>query len=240
MFNMINKEELFGEYPYKIELHLHTMPASTCGKVPTEEAMRVFGESGYNAVCFTNHLTKSYVKRHGGGKKYFKFIMAEYENAVKCAQNYGMRVYLCCELRFEKESFNDYLLYGLDEKLLTNAINSVDGTLQNFVENVKDPRTFLVQAHPFRDGMDRVDPNLLDGVEAFNMHFNHNNRPAHARRWADEAKKPVTMGTDFHDPDEHDYCATRFKTLPADSFGVADVLRSGEYIMQVGSSVILP
>ena len=38
------------------------------------------------------------------------------------------------------------------------------------------PDSLLIQAHPRRDKMETVDPSLLDEVEIFNMHPNHNSR----------------------------------------------------------------
>lgn len=234
------KNELTAQYPCRVELHLHTKPASDCAQVPTEEALTLFAQSGYSAVCFTNHLMTGYVKKRGGPQGYMDFIMAEYENACKIGEALGMRVYLCCEIRFENEAFNDFLLYGLDSELLWKAINSVDGTVAEYVHNVKDKRTFLTQAHPFRNGMYRENPELLDGIEAYNLHPNHNNRTLYAVKWADEEKKNITIGTDYHDPGNHNLCATRFRDLPEDSFDVARRLFEKNYIMEIGSTLILP
>ena len=41
------KEDIIKQYPYRIELHAHTSPASTCSHVKPEELVQLYHEKGY-------------------------------------------------------------------------------------------------------------------------------------------------------------------------------------------------
>ena len=41
------KEHIFKQYPYRIELHAHTTPASSCSNLKPEELVQLYHEKGY-------------------------------------------------------------------------------------------------------------------------------------------------------------------------------------------------
>ena len=43
-------------YPYKIELHAHTSPCSSCSEIVPKEMIRLMQEQHYDAVVITNHF----------------------------------------------------------------------------------------------------------------------------------------------------------------------------------------
>ena len=57
------------------------------------------------------------------------------------------------------------------------------------------------QAHPFRNGMSVVNPQLLDGIETYNGHPRHESRNDIAMAWAEKYGLQQISGSDFHDPD---------------------------------------
>lgn len=233
------KDKLKDIYPCKLELHAHSAPASTCSEVPIEDGVRLYAEKGYSAIAFTNHLFINYVESHGGKDGYIDFIENEINTARTVAEKYGINVLWGAELRFVNENNNDYLLFGVDREILSSAIDSLEYDLETFVKRYKDPRSFLVQAHPFRNGQIRADVSLLDAVEVFNMHPNHNSRVALAEQYAKENHKIMTCGTDFHEYAHAGLSATRARRVPTDSFDLARLLRENDFIFQIGDSIVI-
>lgn len=232
------KKDLKDLYPYKLELHAHSSPASTCSEVPIEDGVRIYAEKGYSAIAFTNHLFLNYVESHGGKEGYINFIENEINTARSIGEKYGINVLWGAELRFVNENNNDYLLFGVERDILSSAIDSLEYDLETFVKQYKDPRSFLIQAHPFRSGQVRADVSLLDAIEVFNMHPNHNSRVALAEQYARENQKIMTCGTDFHEYAHAGLSATRTARVPSDSFELADILRENDFIFQIGDSIV--
>lgn len=233
------KNELLKLYPYKLELHAHSSPASTCSEVPIEDGVRLYAEKGYSAIAFTNHLFLNYVASHGGKEGYIDFIDNEIKTAQTIGEKYRIKVLWGAELRFVNENNNDYLLFGVDREILSSVIDSLEYDIETFVKKYKDSRSFLVQAHPFRSGQVRADTALLDAVEVFNMHPNHNSRIAIAEQYARENNKIMTCGTDFHEYAHAGLSATRVKRIPSDSFELAELLRENDFIFQIGDSIVV-
>lgn len=104
------------------------------------------------------------------------------------------------------------------------------------------PDSVFVQAHPKRDGMEMVNPALLDGIEVFNMHPHHNSRVGLASLYAKENNiSVITAGSDFHHQNvSHEgLAAIRTKYLPDDTFGIAKLLRQGDYLIEIARENII-
>lgn len=235
------KDQLLKQYPYRIELHAHTYPVSGCSRILPEEMPALLSAKGYDAVVITDHFML-----HTDGTpadEALDFYLSGYEKAKEAAQKYGLRVFLGAELRFT-ENANEYLLFGVDREILKKCYEYLDKGVERFRKEVALPNSVFLQAHPFRNGLTRADPALLDGIETFNMHPHHNSRVAMAEKYAVEHNIAIrTVGTDLHEKDEgHEgLCALRVAAMPEDSFDIARILRSGEYIFEIaGQSIILP
>lgn len=229
-------EELKKLYPYRIELHAHTKPASHCAEIPTEQVLQTFKDDGYDGIAITNHFMTS---KEMGQKEYAEFYRGELLNALELGEKIGIKVYAGAELRFSSENNNDYLFFGFDPDDLFHICRLLDGTLENFVKEYKTDDMFLLQAHPFRSNMERIHPELLDGYEAFNMHPNHNSRVAVSVRFAQEQGKIMTMGTDFHHPNHDNLCATRAPYLPENTAELVKLLKSEDFIFEIGNRIII-
>lgn len=237
------RRQLLRQYPYRLELHAHTSPASPCGDIEPEQVIRIFHESGYDGIAITNHFFTGIFEDHFQApdkKTALSRYLDDFHRAKATGEELGIRVYLGAELRWDHLSANDYLLYGIDEDMLADVFDYMKADPETFVRDCKSEKSFFVQAHPFRAGLTRLSPELLDGVEVFNMHPGHNSVIAKAERFADENGKIKTMGTDYHHKGHHNLCATRACILPEDSFALAALLKENNYIMQLGSSLILP
>ncbi len=236
------KEQLKSIYKYRIELHAHTMPLSPCSEVSAKELAEIYHKEGFDGIVLTNHFIH-YLIGEDSKSEFIDKYFSELDALMAEAKKYGIKVYMGIEIRFA-ENKNDYLIFGVNRDILEEAFDYLDKTLVDYRKNVKLKDSLFIQAHPLRNGMEEVDPSLLDGYEAFNMHPNHNSRVALVIKKAKETgKKIIVSGSDFHHPNrKHEgVAALRVKEMPKDSFALARVLRSGDYIFELGGeSIVLP
>ncbi len=236
---MTYKDEIIKEYKYKIELHAHTKPTSMCADFIPSEVMKTYKVAGYDGVVITNH----FVLGHLGDmskEEYLKEYEKAFLDAEEIGDEIGIRAYFGAELRFS-ENNNDYMLYGVDKDILEVCYDYLHTDLATFRKNVKLDKSVLVQAHPFRDGVSVAEAEYLDGYEIFNMHPGHNSRNGFSAKKAKETGKKInTAGTDFHHMGHDGLSAIRTKILPEDSFELAEILRSGEYVLDIGGVIVLP
>ena len=142
------------------------------------------------------------------------------------------------EIRFS-ENANDYLVYGIDKEDLYRAYDFLDKEIKKFYNSFKNAGNLIIQAHPFRDNMERADVNFIDGIEVFNMHPNHNSRVGLAAKFAKENNLLKTCGTDFHQAEHLAMVATVTKNLPKDSFELADIIKKQDFIFDISGNKIL-
>ena len=236
------KNELLKEYKYKIEAHAHTSPASRCSEVSPEELIDSYSGLGYDGIVLTNHFIfdYNYMKDNSiedGIKKY----LSDYLKAAELGKKKNISVLLGAEIRFVG-SENDYLIYGVDEKMLRDIYGYLPDGIENFRKNYRMPKSVFLQAHPFRDGMEEVNPEFLDGIEIFNMHPGHKSRNAVANLYAKKKNMNITIvGSDFHFTCGRDLSVSAIltKKMPKDSFEFAEILKSGDYLMQVGKNAVI-
>ncbi len=237
------KNQLLEQYRYRVELHAHCSPASPCGDLPAAEVVRIFHDAGYHGMALTNHffpLLSQQILGEMNREKYLAMYFENYCAACEEGEKLGMPVWLGAELRWSHLGDSDYLIYGVDEPMLREIYDYLDADPEIFVRDCKSEKSFFVQAHPFRANCTPLDASLLDGVEIFNMHPHHNSRVALAAQHYAGKGLSLTLGTDYHHPGHHGLCATRFAKLPSNSFELAALLKSGDYLFELGDSVILP
>lgn len=184
---------------YKTELHVHTMLVSPCADTPLEDVVQRYADAGYTTVVVTDHYTPNIIDNAGETwEQKITHYLSGYRAMKELAQG-KFNVLLGCELRFV-ENFNDYLVYGMDEEFLYTHPELHKMTLKEFSAFAKEHGLLLVQAHPFRSKMTVVNPQLLDGVEAFNGHIGHESKNYLANELANRYGLIKTSGTDFHHP----------------------------------------
>jgi histidinol phosphatase-like PHP family hydrolase len=222
------KEQLKSTYPYRIELHAHTKPVSPCSEIPPADLVQAYIDQGFHGVVITNHFNLEYLL--GLPKEEaLDYYLSGYEEAKKAAEGTGLQVFLGTEIRFNEHP-NEFMIYGVDRQILSECYDYLEKGLAAYRNDVKLPDSVLIQAHPFRDRMLRREPELMDGIEVFNMHPGHNSRVAQAARLAASIPGCIkTVGTDFHHPGHEGLCALRVRQMPRDSFDIAAILRSGDY-----------
>ena len=239
------KEILKETYPYRIEMHAHSHPVSYCGEASPKRVVEIYHELGYHGVVLSNHFAYKggLFSEEGTKEELLKRYLDAFAEAKETAEKLGMKAYLAAELRFA-ENNNDYLLYGVDETILSEAYDLLSGTLAEYREKTDLSKSVLIQAHPFRQGIQLVDASLLDGVETLNLHPGHNAAVGIAIKYAKENKLSVTIaGSDFHhlDKKHEGVAAVRMRELPADTFALAEMLKNGDYILEIGGeAIVLP
>ena len=235
----MTKTDFFEKYPFRIELHAHTSPASPCSDLLPQDVIKIYKEQNVDAIVITNHFVSSIMPKDK--QKAIDTYYQDYLDALKAGKELGVTVYLGAELRFCNDNANDFLLFGIDKQTLLSTFDFLDSTLENFRKNLALPNSVLIQAHPFRNNCTTVLPELVDGFETFNSHPGHNNRNCFAIEFA--KGKIKTCGSDFHHPDlNHEAMALlRTKFVPKDSFELANLLRSGDYVFEIGKdAVVIP
>ncbi len=118
---------------------------------------------------------------------------------------------------------------------------SIGDSIRVFYLNIADDRTLIIQAHPFRPDETRADMDCIDGIEVFNMHPGHHSRVDLAAKYAyDNGARNIVGGSDTHKESDAGFIAMLSKTLPQDSFELADILRSGDYLFETEGNIVVP
>ena len=101
--------------------------------------------------------------------------------------------------------------------------------LAAFAPQYRADGALLVQAHPFRKKCTPAPAEYLDGIEVLNLNPRHDSHNDLALAYAKEHHLIMTAGSDCHRPGDQGTTGILSDTLPEDSFGLADLLRSGNY-----------
>ncbi len=230
-------KKILEEYPHKIELHTHTANISRCSQISIPEMITSYKYENYSGITITNHFYPFRSQTSQGFKKYVEDYIDEYHSLSEMGENYGIRVYLGMEISF-LENPNDYLVYGIDEDFIRNCTSHKMKKLEDFLKVGKNDRNLIIQAHPFRNDMQIMPTQMLDGIEVYNMHPNHNSRNGFAAKYAEETGGVFTCGTDFHHAGQNSLSALLTKELPEDSFELAKCIKNNP-IYKIGNSVVL-
>lgn len=235
------KQCLVDYYRYRLELHAHSSPGSKCSELSPQEIVERYVKHRYDAVVLTNHFMYEYyegVSKEDAIIQYYQ----DYKEMCELGERNGLKILLGAEVRFT-ENMNDYLIYGVDRDVLSRVYDYFTKGVTVFRREIDLKKSVFIQAHPFRDPCFPITAQLLDGVEVFNLHPGHNSRIALAACYAKENNVPIiTAGSDLHySPKGHSGAsALRTATLPQDSFELAALLKSGDYILEIGDCIILP
>ena len=224
---------------YLFEMHYHTGEVSPCGNVPAAEGIRAYGEKGYAGVVVTDHFFRDYFASLSDSLSWPEKIdryLGGYRLARKAGEECGVRVLLGMELRFLHSS-NDYLVYGMTEDLFKATEAPYEWTEEVFSRFAREHGLLFVQAHPFRPGLTRCDPSLLDGVEIYNGNRRHNSHNADAAAFARKNGLLELAGADFHEWEDLQLAGAEFEEMPEDSAALVRLLRRGAYVLRSGETI---
>lgn len=185
---------------YKYELHCHTKETSLCGQVPAAEIVRMYKNAGYNGIVITDHYSPMTFKPDTvyRPQSAVDFYISGYKEALKAADD-NFTVLLGMELRYYATA-NDFLIYGVTEDFLKNNGNLMKMYPKKFYKLAKKNNMIVLQAHPFRKFMIRINPKHLDGTEVYNGKADTETNMK-AAKWAEEKNMEIRVsGSDFHRP----------------------------------------
>lgn len=186
---------------YRYETHFHTDEVSPCGQVPAAEAVKAYSEQGYAGIVVTDHYYGGLLRNFGGDEDWESAVerwLKGYRLAKQAGDACGLTVLLGMELRFEGHP-EDYLVYGFDRAFLSEHPKLYDLKPDSFSALAQERGLYFGQAHPYRPGLTRCDPALIDGVEGFNGNKRHNSHDGLAQAFAKENGLVMTSGADFHE-----------------------------------------
>lgn len=237
--NIQQLKNQLDDYKFKFELHAHTSPVSKCSQITPKRMIEAYKELGFSGVVITNHFC-DYSLDLSDTKKAAEYYLKDYLDTKSEGEKAGINVFLGLEARFPQNA-NDYLVYGVTEEDVYVAIELLKYDIETFYKEFKTPDNLILQAHPFRNGMELANPEFIDGIEVFNMHPNHNSRVAVAAKYAAEHNNFfISGGTDFHHENQQGMCATCFNKMPQDSIELAKMLQQKDFVFRLGNSIVLP
>lgn len=236
-------DELKKEYPFRIDMHVHSFDATP------EEEVRYYKSKGIDAFILTNHLTglkwRERETPFPDKERHCEWYINNYRRAKAEGDRIGVKVYLGTEITFQNHGGEDYLIYGIDESAIYKVFDILDSYgkdnfdyRKDLYTYMKDDKNLIVRAHPFRIRELPVgELDYLDGIELINGNSNSDM----AMKFAlDNNITVLTAGSDYHGSSEnHFHPCIRVKKLPEDGIGIAEIIRSGDYIIDADGFIIV-
>lgn len=188
-----------------IDLHCHSLPRSTCSALGPEEAVDLARERGLDAICFTEHD---------------RWWPESERQAL--AKRTAFTILTAVELTTDR---GHILAFGLPDAgmaLPTLAIAHAEARKHG---------ALLFLAHPARDGLLRIDREIVDAcssVEAINGSDSRLQNLA-ATGLAKGFRLPGIGGSDAHIAAEVGRAATRFTRAVTDNASLLAALAVGAY-----------
>lgn len=184
---------------YLIDTHTHTMDISICGRIKSEELVRIYKNAGYSSIVITDHFYRSYFERLDdlSWKKKIECYLQGFKSAHNEGEKIGLNVLLGIELRFDGAD-EDFLIFGIDEHFLKEIYEPYGLKLEAYKKLANSYGALVFQAHPFRKGNKPVNPHFLDGVEIYNTNPRHNNHNELAHSYAKQNLLMMSSGSDAH------------------------------------------
>ena len=218
---------------YKTELHCHTKEISACSSETGAEVAEKYIAHGYTTLVVTNHFEKWSFENRFPGDTWEKKLDYYYD-AVDCVREAaGGRLNVLCgqELRLEGDP-NDYLIFGADREAYYAVPHIFDLRIADVHSYLSDLGILVIQAHPFRFGMQLTHPSYVDGYEIANGHPGHHSHNDLAEQWARrfvDYHPIMTTGTDEHEPTHTPNGGILTQKPITSNEELLETLRSGEF-----------
>ena len=200
---------IFQRYDmYRYETHLHTSEGSACSNSTASEMARKYKDEGYTGIIVTDHFFNgnTCIDLSLPWEKKVHEYCKGYEHARETGAKIGLDVFFGVEYG---NGASDFLVYGIDEKWLTenNDIMEMEPTV--FLEYVRSCGAKVFQAHPFREapyirGTIHC-PLFVDGIEIYNASHRDPRFNERAKIYAEWYGLPVTGGSDSHNTTDRFY-----------------------------------
>lgn len=179
----------------KIDPHTHSCGVSVCSQARVEEIIDHKITLGYQGIVLTNHCQKHYYPESEHGA-YIERVVEEYERAKAYGEKKNFLVLLGLEVSIWVPSYNDWLLYGVNEEILRKSPCLYNLTQKELFKFCEENGAVLVQAHPFRNS-GWGETQFMHGVEVNCSGGDIFKAEAVIER-AKECGLLVTAGSDYH------------------------------------------
>lgn len=221
------------EYKYKTDLHCHTAEASSCSSEGGADTVEKYIKCGYSSVVITNHFSPNHFRNFGGT---YESFVDRYFGAVETAREAAAgRINVLYGLELKTgDSFDDFLVYGVDREMMLSFPDIFECDLSKFYPYFSERGCLVIQAHPMRFGITLNDPRWLDGYEVINTHTEWDSHNDIAAVWAREVGGPgkiLTAGTDHHDAQNIPSSGILTKEPVTSNSRLVEILRSGDYTL---------
>ena len=218
---------------YKTELHCHTKEISACSQEPGADVAAKYIAHGYTTLTVTNHFT-DWGSTHWVPDGTWEDNVDRFFDAIDVVREAaGDRLIVLdgLELHLNNDP-NDYLVFGAPREAFYAAPGIFDKRIKDAHEYFQELGAIVIQAHPFRFGMQLTHPSYVDGYEIANGHPGHHSHNDLAEAWARRFVNhhPImTTGTDEHQTD-HVPNAGILTDAPITTVDeLLETLRSGNY-----------
>ena len=149
-----------------IDLHAHTSGISRCCLKPAPDILRIARENGMDGIVLTNHYQKCYLTDGLTAADFASRYVEEYRYTRRCGEKIGFPVFFGIELTMERCGGVHMLIYGVSEDFPIQHPDLFDMTQPELYALVKAQGGTMVQAHPYRQNIDKLlDVAYLDGIE---------------------------------------------------------------------------
>lgn len=189
-----------------IDMHAHTSGISTCCRIPAPDVVKAALDAGLDGIVLTNHYQRSYVK-DGDAAAFAKRYADEYAYAKECADAAGCRIFYGMEVTMHRHDNAHILVYGLDPQFTVENPLLYEMSMEELYTLVHEKGGMLVQAHPFRRGINVLqDLKYLDGVEANSHPLYDATHVQKLTEIAQSKKLILTSGGDYHADTPRPHC----------------------------------
>lgn len=182
----------------RFDMHIHTKESSECGKLCAKGIVDLYRNAGYDGFVVTDHSIPRYRKKYDSEAEMLRIQPQGYYAAKSYADTVGFTVLYGCELRFTEASRTDFLVYGITPDYLSAHPGLMDMSIVDGITLLQNDGALVYQAHPFRNEMQIVNPEILDGIEVYNGHTGYDSRNEFAFLWAKKYGLRAISGSDFH------------------------------------------
>lgn len=214
----------------RYETHAHTAEISRCAKMPAAQMVRQVKEAGYDALVVTDHFDPEFFDGCQRGPAYrsrLEDFFAGYRAAAEEGRRLGLLVLPALELR-NVFGMEDFLIYGLTQEELGEMDCPCFLPLNRTLSLVRQAGGLLFQAHPFREYLCCMPPELLDGVEVVNANPRHDSHNDRALAFARENGLLRVAGSDVHQLGDAG-AAGILAPYARDGKALAELLRQGRH-----------
>lgn len=222
-----------------IDMHAHSSAVSRCCRIDIYGVLEQAKKHGMDGVTLTNHYAKK-DKGMSTPLEQAERYVREIENAARCAELLGMRIFYGIEVTSEPLNKAHMLVYGVPKEFILEHPTIYDYTQKELYDAIHAAGGILVHAHPYRGDGVLSDVTLLDGVE-INCHPLYDTTHSEEMiRIARQNGLLVTCGGDFHNDTKRVKCGMYLPDEISDSIALKDYLLTADTlklcITEIGDS----